>query len=185
MHSLCNTLPKTTNFYHQKLGNNTNQGATAVNTTQASLFVTERVKQMPTHFTLNGEPISPDDLGANNGLLPLVIIKMNESMGVLFDSQPSHLTYIEKTDDPEFFLGCKVKSFPNVPDAEIYLHLNQALMTLGRAPSPLLHLPIDLGQSGLLKTSDLAAHIAQHQELLSISERAFAQKRNENNENAL
>lgn len=156
-----------------------------MNTHQASLFVTERVKQMPTRFLLSGNTLAAEDLGSDNGLLPLVIIKMNESMGVLFDSQPSHLTYIQKIDDPEYFLGCKVKDFPSVPDAEIYQHLNQALMALGRAPAPRLHLPLDLGSSGLLESSDLSPHIEQYPTLLAFSQRAFAQKRTQTNENAL
>lgn len=155
-----------------------------MNTAQASLFVTELANQLPTVFTLNGEAINPNDLGADNGLLPLVVIKMNESLGALYASQTSHLNYIQKTNNQEFFLGCKVKGFPDIPDSEIHLHLTQGLMALGRAPSPKLHLPLDMSQAGLLATSELSTHIAQYKELLTPSLHAFAQKRKENNENA-
>jgi len=98
--------------------------------TQLSLFVEATARSSGVTFTLDGEQITPKDLGDPHGLLPLVVASANFIHEQISGQRPSHMSLIEPADPKTHLLGWRVKALPSIPTGAYHLMVNHAVRTL-------------------------------------------------------
>ena len=140
---------------------------------QFSNFVTEALRIHGTGFTLNGSPISADDMASPTGLLPLIVIELNNTIEDLKGSRASHANFIRKADPSSHLLGCEVHALPPMPAAMMRPFAVNAIKRLSREPLLALQMPIDASLDNTLAVSELSGHIVKYPDLLQISTYAY------------
>lgn len=136
-----------------------------------SKFISQCASDAEVNFTLDGERISPKDLGDANGLLPLVVASINHIHQQISGSRESVLTLLEQADPVTHLLGWRVKSLPAMPHSALLLLANDAIrQRLAFAPAPALE---DITQP-LPPATGLPSELRDHLEILGLSHNAPA-----------
>lgn len=148
--------------------------------TQLSLFVEATARSSSVNFALDGEQITPKDLGDPHGLLPLVMVAVNHIHEQISGLRPSHLNLVEPADPSTHLLGWRVTSLPAVPEGVCRLMVNHAVRTLLANPPNLgLYNPCLRETDIKGKESDLRQHLdAFHMSSQKILDKSHPESQN-------
>lgn len=138
-----------------------------------SSFVQQTAIDSGVKFTLNGEPVTPKDLGDPNALLPLVVVSANHINAEISGIRSSHLDFIERAEPDSHLLGWKLKQLPRIVDGAMLLMINHAIRsTLAQAPQPSLYNPF----LPVAYTPEQKSELRPHLESLGLMEKAPAKQ---------
>ncbi|SFF33253.1 hypothetical protein [Paracidovorax wautersii] len=127
---------------------------------EISSFVQHTAIDSGVKFTLNGEPVTPKDLGDPNALLPLVVVSANHINAEISGIRSSHLDFIERAEPESHLLGWKLKQLPHIVDGAMLLMINHAIRTtLAQPPAPFLQNPFLPGAYEPASESELRPHL--------------------------
>lgn len=102
-------------------------------------FVTKSAQDSGHPFTLDGERVTPGDLGDPKCLLPLVVAAIQNIYGEVRGTRANLTACLQPANPQTHMLGWEINKLPDMPEGAVLLFANYAVREhLAQAPQPKL-----------------------------------------------